>query len=137
MRPETELIFKSKGNFSALSNNFFLFCRPPVPPFAVVMKPMELDVEVHSDCRSNAGNAQTGSNNYAAAGNGTNPIDNTPTNAEMSLLKKACDDQRGDDEDDLESLYPSVPLRTSSILPRPAMVCKVKSILDLRFIFEF
>ena len=98
---------------------------------------MELDVEVHSDCGSNAGNAQTGSNNYAAAGNGTNPIDNTPTNAEMSLLKKACDDQRGDDEDDLESLYPSVPLRTSSILPRPAMVCKVKSILDLRFISEF
>ena len=91
------------------------------------MKPMELDVEVHSS----AGSSQTGSSNYATAGNGTNPIDNTPTNAEMSLLKKACDDQRGDDEDDLESLYPSVPLRTSSILPRPAMVCKVKSILNL------
>ena len=88
---------------------------------------MELDVEVHSS----AGSSQTGSSNYATAGNGTNPIDNTPTNAEMSLLKKACDDQRGDDEDDLESLYPSVPLRTSSILPRPAMVCKVKSILNL------
>ena len=88
---------------------------------------MELDVEVHSS----AGSSQTGSSNYATAGNGTNPIDNTPTNAEMSLLKKACDDQRGDDEDDLESLYPSVPLRTSSILPRPAMVCKVKSVLNL------
>ena len=31
---------------------------------------------------------------------------------------KACDD------DDLESLYPSVPLRTSSILPRPALISK-------------
>ena len=96
------------------------------------MKPMELDVEVHSS----AGSSQTGSSNYATAGNGTNPIDNTPTNAEMSLLKKACDDQRGDDEDDLESLYPSVPLRTSSILPRPAMVCKVKSILNLSFRYQ-
>ena len=93
---------------------------------------MELDVEVHSS----AGSSQTGSSNYATAGNGTNPIDNTPTNAEMSLLKKACDDQRGDDEDDLESLYPSVPLRTSSILPRPAMVCKVKSILNLIFRYQ-
>lgn len=44
--------------------------------------------------------------------------DNTPTNAEISLLKKACD------EEDLENLYPSVPLRTSSILPRPAIVSK-------------
>ena len=82
--------------------SIFFYLRPP--HFASVMKPMELEVEDHSISQ-----VQTGSNN---------PFDNTPTNAEISLLKKACDD------DDLESLYPSVPLRTSSILPRPAIVCK-------------
>merc|ERR1719468_952349 len=50
--------------------------------------------------------------------------DNTPTNAEMSLLKKACDGDSSDLSSDLESLCPSVPLRTSSILPSPAMVPK-------------
>ena len=57
--------------------------------------------------------------------------DNTPTNdnSEALLLKKACDLDDDDEaskatEDDLESLYPSVPLRTSSILPRPAIVPK-------------
>ena len=55
----------------------------------------------------------------ARSSNTTHHYDNTPTNAEISLLKKACEDS-----DDLESLYPSVPLRTSSILPRPAIVSK-------------
>ena len=57
--------------------------------------------------------------------------DNTPTNdnSEALMLKKACDledDEAGNEttEDDLESLYPSIPLRTSSILPRPAIVQK-------------
>ena len=56
--------------------------------------------------------------------------DNTPTNdnSEALLLnKKACDledEEAATTEDDLESLYPSVPLRTSSILPRPAIVPK-------------
>ena len=61
--------------------------------------------------------------------------DNTPTNdnSEALMLKKACDLEDDDEaasaggattEDDLESLYPSVPLRTSSILPRPAIVPK-------------
>ena len=79
------------------------------------------EVEVHSS-GSEIGNSQAGSSSRTSR-TGNNPIDNTPTNAEMSLLKKACDDSGSDD---LESLYPSVPLRTSSILPRPAMVCKVK-----------
>ena len=89
---------------------FYIFLNLRPPPFASVMKPMELEVEDHSISGGGGnGQSQTGSNN---------PFDNTPTNAEISLLKKACDD------DDLESLYPSVPLRTSSILPRPAIVCK-------------
>lgn len=46
----------------------------------------------------------------------------TPTNETETLLKKACDQDSQDS--DLESLYPSVPLRTSSILPRPAIVSK-------------
>ena len=54
--------------------------------------------------------------------------DNTPTNAEIPLLNKACDE-----DTDLESLYPSVPLRTSSILPRPAMVSKGET---FRFVYK-
>jgi hypothetical protein len=45
--------------------------------------------------------------------------DDTPTNdLENDLGSKSCCD------DDMESLYPSLPLRTSSILPRPALVAK-------------
>ena len=41
-----------------------------ITTIANVMKPMELDVEVHSS----AGSSQTGSSNFALAGNGTNHI---------------------------------------------------------------
>lgn len=75
-----------------------IFFRPPPP------KPMEFEVDVQ-----------------------VHHYDNTPTNAEIPLLNKACDE-----DTDLESLYPSVPLRTSSILPRPAMVSKGET---FRFVY--
>ena len=81
------------------------------------MKPMELEVQADIESYSSGANSNrgNGSSQNPLTGNSNNPaIDNTPTNAEVSLLKKACDD-----DSDLESLYPSVPLRTSSILPRP------------------
>ena len=93
------------------------FNRPP--PFSSVMKPMELEVQADIESYSSGANSNrgNGSSQNPLTGNSNNPaIDNTPTNAEVSLLKKACDD-----DSDLESLYPSVPLRTSSILPRPGM----------------
>ena len=78
---------------------------------------MELEVQADIESYSSGANSNrgNGSSQNPLTGNSNNPaIDNTPTNAEVSLLKKACDD-----DSDLESLYPSVPLRTSSILPRP------------------
>ena len=86
-----------------------MFPRPPPP---IVQKPMELEVKAEIDIHH---------------------YDNTPTNDnnEALMLKKACDLDEDEvattgetTEDDLESLYPSVPLRTSSILPRPAIVPK-------------
>ena len=65
--------------------------RPPPPPST--KSPMELEVQDLSE------------NQYK---NQFNAFDNTPTNTEISLLKKACDES---EQDDLESLYPSVPLR--------------------------
>ena len=95
------------GTFDKLVNRTSAFFRPPPP---IVQKPMELEVKAEIDIHH---------------------YDNTPTNdnSEALLLKKACDLDDDDEaskatEDDLESLYPSVPLRTSSILPRPAIVPK-------------
>ena len=82
---------------------------------------MELEVQADIESYSSGANSNrgNGSSQNPLTGNSNNPaIDNTPTNAEVSLLKKACDES---DNIDLESLYPSVPLRTSSILPRPGI----------------
>lgn len=107
-----------KGNISCLFTSVVLtiecvdLCgkiRPPPPSSS------KLTMELHNlDSMSESQSKIKSSSNLY--------YDNsTPTNAEISLLKKACD---GDEEDEDLLLYPSVPLRTSSILPRPAIVSK-------------
>ena len=97
----------------------FEFFRPVSnPSTATILKPMELEVTAAIETYSSECNENLYNNDFSdfsvpssrQRGQGQQ-YDNTPTNAEMSLLKKACDGDSSDLSSDLESLYPSVPLR--------------------------